>query len=266
MIERRLATRTLSVLAIATACALSLVTGAGAAPVTVDPGSVLSSGKPITGTGENLPSLQATSPWNIGSYAAAQVESYYTSGEASADQTSVSRAALRWTRSWVQRVCGGSKPAVVRTCKAAAVFDIDETLLSNVPVLAAATPAFTYEPAAADAAVQNCSTPAIDPVKSLFVSLRRLGVTAFIVTGRPESERAATSACLTKVGITGYKALILKPSGNTQSAGARKADQRRELIAQGWKIGPSIGDQISDMSYGSLAHGFLLPNPMYFIP
>ncbi len=256
----------LSVLAVATACSLVLVAGVSAAPVAVDPGAALSAGKPITGSGENLPSLRVTSPWNIGPNAAAQVEAYYTSGEATADQAAVSRAALRWTRSWVQRSCGSVKPAVVRTCKAAAVFDIDETLLSNYPVLAAATPAFTFSSAASDAAVENCSTPANQPVKALFVSLKRLGVTMFIVTGRAESERAATAACLTKVGITDYEGLILKPSGNTQNAAARKADQRRELVSQGWKIGPSIGDQVSDMAYGSLAHGFLLPNAMYFIP
>jgi len=34
----------------------------------------------------------------------------------------------------------------------------------------------------------------------------------------------------------------------------------------GVKIGPSIGDQVSDMSYGYLGRGFLLPNLMYLVP
>ncbi len=45
-----------------------------------------------------------------------------------------------------------------------------------------------------------------------------------------------------------------------------KAQVRRQLVKQGWKIGPSIGDQISDMAGGYLTHGFLLPNPMHYLP
>jgi hypothetical protein len=28
----------------------------------------------------------------------------------------------------------------------------------------------------------------------------------------------------------------------------------------------SVDDQVSDMAHGRLKHGFLLPNPMYYLP
>jgi hypothetical protein len=28
----------------------------------------------------------------------------------------------------------------------------------------------------------------------------------------------------------------------------------------------SVGDQVSDMAYGRLKFGFLMPNPMYYLP
>ncbi|MGI9136417.1 MAG: HAD family acid phosphatase, partial [Candidatus Nanopelagicales bacterium] len=158
------------------------------------------------------------------------------------------------------------KPAKVQACKAAAVFDIDETLLSNYEWISTLAVPFSYDSAASNAANSNCTTPPIKATVALFDAFKRLGVTPFLITGRSEKSRAVTESCLAKSGITGYSALILAPVGNTQSAGERKADQRQVLIDKGWKIGPSVGDQVSDMSYGSLSRGFLLPNAMYFLP
>jgi hypothetical protein len=38
------------------------------------------------------------------------------------------------------------------------------------------------------------------------------------------------------------------------------------LEREGYTIIASLGDQVSDMSFGALKKGFLLPNLMYFIP
>lgn len=255
----------ITALSVVAATAIALSTTASAQTVVVDPGTALSAGKPITGSGQNLPSISNTTIWQIGANPAASVIHYYNSGQALKDQSEVTAAALKWTRTWVKKECGSTKPVRVRACKAAAVFDVDETLLSNYDWFAAAVPQFTVDAAASAAANANCTLPVIAPTRALFNSFKKLGVTPFIITGRAEADRDATAACLTKAGITGYADLILKPAGNTQNAAARKADQRQALIRQGWKIGPSIGDQISDMAYGAMDHGFLLPNAMYFI-
>jgi hypothetical protein len=259
-------TRSTAVVAIAAFAFVAPVNFASAETIMVDAGTNLSDGLPITGTGQNLPSIDLTTGyWFAGPSPAPFVISYYSSGEALKDQSEVSAAALKWTRSWVKKECGSTKPAKVRACKAAAVFDVDETLLSNYEIFVKADPQFTIVDADFSAANANCTRPAIAPVRALFKAFTKLGITSFIITGRPEADRVSTTSCLAELGISGYGALIRKSADNTQNAANRKADQRLALIEKGWKIGPSIGDQISDMANGSMQRGFLLPNLMYYV-
>lgn len=252
------------ILIVTTAIALPATAHAETFNVAVSPS--VSAGKVITGSGQNLPSLLSPTPWDIGSYSAREVSEYYASGAASADQSSVTHAALKWTQRWVEQACGSKTPKRVRACKAAAVFDFDDTLVSSFPVLASNPKPFEFYPVLDAASIRDCITPAIPATQALFNSLKRMGVTPFVITGRGEDERPAIEGCLSKLGYTGYGALLLKPDGTSQPASRLKANHRKELIEQGWKIGPSTGDQVSDMSYGYLTHGFLLPNVMYFIP
>jgi hypothetical protein len=234
--------------------------------VPVDPGKNVSAGKPITGTGQNLPSLGAQTTWNIGANPAEFINSYYTSGAALRDQRDVALAARAWSKKWVRETCKSTAPATVRSCKAAAVFDIDDSLLSNYPTFSTNTPAFTFSQDAFNAAAADCSATVIEPVKRLYLALQRMGVATVLLTGRSESLRESTSNCLRQAGITNCEDLILKQPGDTDLASVYKAKTRKALIKAGWRIGPSVGDQISDMSLGSLEHGFLIPNPMYLIP
>ena len=249
----------------AVALAVVVAPGVQAETVAVDPGRQVSAGKPITGSGQNLPTLDATAIWDIGSYPAQLVNGYYTSGEALRDQQAVARAARVWAKKWARDVCGATPPKV-RDCRLVAVFDIDDTLLSSYPTLSTNSPAFTYSPATDSASIEECTQPVIQPVKDLYLALQRMGYSTAVITGRSESQRDATVACLTRNGITDWESLVMKPSGSTMAASTYKAQARRALIREGWRIGPSIGDQVSDMSYGSLAHGFLIPNPMYLTP
>lgn len=154
----------------------------------------------------------------------------------------------------------------MRSCKAAAVFDIDDTLVSSQPVLSTNSPAYDYEPATSNASVANCTTPVIEATKSLFLRLKRSGVTPILMTGRPERQRQETTSCLESLGVSGWQTLIMRAEGDDRPASVYKAQARKGLQQKGWKIGPSTGDRISDMSFGHLGHGFLLPNPMYLIP
>ena len=65
--------------------------------VQVDPGKSVSAGKPISGTGQNLPSLGAQRIWNIGASPAEFINSYYSSGAALRDQRDVALAARAWS-------------------------------------------------------------------------------------------------------------------------------------------------------------------------
>ncbi|MDZ7578188.1 MAG: HAD family acid phosphatase [Candidatus Nanopelagicales bacterium] len=74
-------------------------------------------------------------------------------------------------------------------------------------------------------------------------------------------------ADLARRGITGWRTLRLKsPAEQSQSAAVYKARARRALHARGFRIIASVGDQVSDMAKGHLKYGFLLPNPMYYLP
>lgn len=246
-----------------------MLTGASVAHadvVSVDPGTTVSAGKAITGAGQNLPTLGATSTWNIGPYPADLITTYYSSGAALRDQRDVAVAARAWSKKWVRDTCGSTDKSEVRGCRAAAVFDIDDTLLSSYPTLSTNSPAFTFSQSSFDAAATQCTATVIEPVKNLYRSLQRMGVAIVLLTGRGESLREPTANCLRQAGITGWEELILRPAGDTDSASIYKMKARKALIKAGWRIGPSVGDQVSDMSYGALGHGFLIPNPMYLIP
>lgn len=234
--------------------------------VPVDPGTKVSAGKPISGTGQNLPTIGAQATWDIGPGPASLLNTYYSSGAILRDQRDISTQARNWTKKWVRETCAGTKKSQVRSCKVAAVFDIDDTLLSSYPTLSSNTPAFSFSQEAFDDAATQCTAPAIVPVKNLYLALQRMGMTMVLLTGRSESLRAATENCLRQAGITGWRTLIMRPLGSSDSAAIYKSEARASIEKSGLRIGPSVGDQISDMSLGALEHGFLIPNPMYLIP
>ena len=222
------------------------------------------------GTTINLPALPtepATAPYNAGAQFAGSITAYYADGIAARDQSGVARAAQRWTLQWLDRTCGGRTPAKVRECQAMAVFDIDETLLDNYSYYSAQSPAFTYSPSTWADYQGRCQSPAVAATAALFRALSERGMGIAIITGRNESARASTEACLEERGISGWTTLVMRDSSTSGlTAAAYKARARQALRQQGWRIGPSIGDQVSDMAGGHLRRGFLLPNPMYYIP
>ena len=72
--------------------------------------------------------------------------------------------------------------------------------------------------------------------------------------------------CLNEHGIAAWDRYIMRgEKGENLSDGEWKATQRKELERKGHRIVASVGDQVSDMSFGHLMHGFLLPNTMYYL-
>jgi hypothetical protein len=104
------------------------------------------------------------------------------------------------------------------------------------------------------------------PVRRLYNSFRRLGVRVAILTGRRDAERADTVTCLQDQGITGWSSLTTMSAADQRPAAVYKAQVRKRWVRAGARIVASVGDQVSDMSYGWLRYGFLMPNPVYYIP
>jgi acid phosphatase len=107
----------------------------------------------------------------------------------------------------------------------------------------------------------------IQPTMDAFTTAKDRGAAIFFITGRGESQRAATERNLQAVGYTGYTQLIMEPHGARYvSAADFKAPQRAQIEQQGYTIIANIGDQPSDLDGGFSERTYLLPNPFYRIP
>jgi acid phosphatase len=150
--------------------------------------------------------------------------------------------------------------------KLAVVLDIDETTLSNYQEMLKA--GFAYDSKAFDAWVTSVNAPAIPGTLKLAQDARRLGVSVFFLTGRAESERAATERNLKAAGFDGYAGLILRGAGEEKMTAVEyKSRERAKIVRDGYRIVLSVGDQWSDLRGTPVAeYSVKYPNPYYFIP
>ncbi len=246
-------------------CAIALVVGLALSPtiaaaqtVPVDPGA-MGKGRPIMGTTQNLPSLDSADPYDAGPGFAPQLRRIYETGTIRSLQKDVAEQAHQTIRAWQRKHADSARPAVV--------FDVDDTMLNNYLEYSTNDPAFSYDPAKDTEFALECKATANVPVRRLYRQLQQDGFRIGIITGRPESQRAATRDCLRQRGYSSWNTLITRTEATSSLSSARfKAKERMALQAKGWTIVASVGDQISDMSYGRMKYGFLMPNPMYYLP
>ncbi|KAG8367312.1 hypothetical protein BUALT_Bualt16G0059200 [Buddleja alternifolia] len=176
--------------------------------------------------------------------------------------------------------------------KNAWVFDIDETLLSNVPYYAVhgfgtgdskseiwflgdndrenqkrETRSEIFDEVSFDNWVDLAEAPALSASLRLYRELQELGFTIFLLTGRSEFQRNATESNLLYAGYTNWKRLILRgDSDQGKLASVYKSEKRKEIEDEGYIIRGNSGDQWSDlMGFAVAKRSFKLPNPLYFI-
>ncbi|KAF7106145.1 hypothetical protein CFC21_106900 [Triticum aestivum] len=147
------------------------------------------------------------------------------------------------------------------------VFDIDETMLSNLPYYAThGFGARPYNATSYNAYVLEGSAPALPETKRLYNKLLTVGIKPVFLTGRTEDQRAITVANLRRQGISGWMYLLLKQPGFKGSAVIYKSGERQKLQDAGYVIVGNIGDQWSDiLGAPEGARTFKLPDPMYYI-
>jgi predicted secreted acid phosphatase len=149
-----------------------------------------------------------------------------------------------------------------KTDKLAAVFDIDETSLSNWEAMSGCGfCSYSVE----RKLYPEDHDPAIAPVLQLYNFAKVEGVKVFFVTGRQESERAMTIKNLNEVGYSGWTELIMQPDGNKLPAGVFKPKDRQAIVDKGYQIVLNIGDQASDLAGCCSERIFKLPNPFYLL-
>jgi predicted secreted acid phosphatase len=208
--------------------------------------------------------IKVAQPPNVGD-AKIAATAYYKSGAYERDLAAVSARASAWIATRAPQV---SDPALV--------LDIDDTALSNWEVIVAddfgrvfdgPCDALPKGPCGWIAWDLRGSTPALAQTLALFRQARTLGVAVFFITGRDETQRAATERNLAAAGYRGYRGLYMEAAGaHYASAADFKAPQRAKIEAQGFTIVANLGDQPSDLAGGHAERTFLLPNPFYRIP
>lgn len=146
------------------------------------------------------------------------------------------------------------------------IFDIDDTVLSNVPELLRAD--FGYIPKEFNAWVESANATAMEATFDFWKYLQQKGFKIFCITGRAESQREATLENFAKVGLDGEVGLILRSESEAHMSAALYKSQHRSTLVntKGWDIVGCIGDQISDCVGGYTGYVMKLPNYAYFLP
>jgi hypothetical protein len=203
-------------------------------------------------------------PANIGDLKV-DATNYYDSGAYLTDLQLAAAPAISWITEEAPRV---DRPAVV--------FDIDETALSNWEVIKANDFGRVIDgpcdklpegPCGWRAWDLRAQSTVIQPTMDIFTTARDRGAAIFFITGRDETQRAATERNLRAVGYTGYTQLMMEPPGaHYVSAADFKAPQREKIEQRGYTIIANVGDQPSDLDGGFAEQTYLLPDPFYRIP
>lgn len=157
--------------------------------------------------------------------------------------------------------------------KLAIVLDIDETSLTSYCEEIREDFGYLHTQFESWIVSPNASIPLPGTVE-LVQRARALSVDVFFITGRPESQRAATEANLRAAGYEGWKHLSLVqpateyPSSTPyHSAIPYKSAERQKILEQGYRIVLNVGDQWSDLLGPAKAENSVkLPNPFYYLP
>ncbi|CAI0426175.1 unnamed protein product [Linum tenue] len=154
--------------------------------------------------------------------------------------------------------------------KDAWVFDVDETLLSNLPyygIHGLSAKRSVHEQSWNDW-VDQAACPVLPASLELYKELKSLGFTIFILTGRLEAQRNASAVNLLAQGYSGWEKFFLREVEDEEKPASQyKSDKRQGLVDGGYRIHGSCGDQWSDLQgYAVAARSFKISNPLYFIP
>ena len=153
--------------------------------------------------------------------------------------------------------------------KDAWVFDVDETLLSNLPYYSQHGYGLQiYDSTKFDQWVETGMAPAIESSLKLYEEVLSLGIKVILLTGRSERHRSITIQNLSKAGFGVWEKLILRSAEDHEKTAIKyKSDKRNELIEEGYRLLGNSGDQWSDLLGPCMSsRSFKLPNPMYYIP
>ena len=148
----------------------------------------------------------------------------------------------------------------------AIVLDIDETSLSNYQYFLGSD--FAIEPATWNTWVEDGKATAIPGTLRIYQEARKSNIAVFFITGRRDTQRAATERNLRASGYDKWDGLTLRfPEQASLPAAAYKAAARQKIIDLGFNIVLNVGDQLCDLQGIAQAElSVKLPDPFYYIP
>lgn len=145
------------------------------------------------------------------------------------------------------------------------VLDIDETTLSNYEEMVKAD--FAYDSKTFNAWVNSALARTIPGTLRIFKEAERFNVKVIFLTGRPDSQRAATEQNLRSQGFDQWQQLIMRaPGQGSLTALEYKSAARGKIAADGYRIILNVGDQWSDLRGNPEAeYSVKYPDPYYFL-
>ncbi len=180
------------------------------------------------------------------------VEKYYSSGKYDADINNAVDKALNKFE--------GYTPAQ----NDAAVFDVDETALTNYELDKKYD--FGYDNELWDNWVKTAKAPPIKSVRKLYDFFVSKNIKIIFITGRQFFQYNATYKNLLTAGYKKFDTLIVrKPGEKSLTALKFKSEKRTDLTKKGYNIICSVGDQYSDLDGADHGYQVKIPNYIYII-
>ncbi|KAG8389167.1 hypothetical protein BUALT_Bualt02G0200900 [Buddleja alternifolia] len=152
--------------------------------------------------------------------------------------------------------------------KDAWIFDVDDTLISTVPYFKKhGFGGIKVNITSLEGWMKQSKAPALDHTLGLFHEIKGKGFKVFLISTRRESLRDATVDNLIKEGYHGWAGLVLRDlQDENKHVHKYKAEARKRLVNEGYRIWGIIGDQWSSFDgTPSAKRTFKLPNSLYYI-
>jgi hypothetical protein len=143
----------------------------------------------------------------------------------------------------------------------AIIFDVDDTSLLHYYLEKSVD--FGFVEAIARQWFARADATPLYPVLTLYKKLKRLGYHLFFITGRPPSLYQPTIHNFNSVGFTDFDGIFMKTKNSQQTIGLYKEISRACLVAQGFTIIGSVGDQESDLTGCHVGYKVKIPNYIY---
>lgn len=147
---------------------------------------------------------------------------------------------------------------------AAAIFDVDDTALSNYN--SSKQIGFGYVPSHWKASIESGKAEAVVQTKKFYDWLTSKNIKIIFLTGRDYDDYTATKNNLINRGYIQFDTLIVRNKQEKNLPAATwKESIRKQLAMNGYKIIACIGDQWSDLSGEFTGVKIKLPNYLYII-